>query len=74
MPPDEARVVARALAKLTKETARTGRDLASLRDDAEVLPMGIRIQLNKAIEEIDLLCHYLHEATLMRVIRKSDAA
>jgi hypothetical protein len=49
-------------------------DLASLRDDAEVLPMGIRIQLNNAIEEIDLLCHYLHEATLMRVIRKSDAA
>jgi hypothetical protein len=36
--------------------------------------LGIRIQLNNAIEEIDLLCHYLHEATLMRVIRKSDAA
>ena len=59
MPPLDDRLVARALAKLTKEAARTGRDLASLRDDAEVLSMGIRIQLNNAIEEIDLLCHYL---------------
>jgi hypothetical protein len=38
MPPHEDRIVARALAKLTKEAARTGRDLASLPDDAEVLP------------------------------------
>ena len=74
MPPPEDRLVARALAKLTKEAARAGRELASLRDDAEVLPMQIRIQLNNAIEEIDLLCHYLHEQTLMRVVRKSDAA
>ena len=74
MPPHEDRIVARALANLSKEAARTGRDLASLRDDAEVLPMEIRIQLNNAIEEIDLLCHYLHEQTLMRVVRKSDAA
>ena len=74
MPPLDDRLVARALAKLTKEAARTDRELASLRDDAEVLPMEIRIQLNNAIEEIDLLCHYLHEQTLMRVVRKSDAA
>jgi hypothetical protein len=74
MPPLDDRLVARALAKLTKEAARTGRDLASLRDDAEVLSMGIRIQLNNAIEEIDLLCHCLHEETVMRVVRKSDAA
>jgi hypothetical protein len=74
MPAHEDRIVARTLAKLTKEAARTGRELASLRDDAEVLPMEIRIQLNNAIEEIDLLCHYLHEQTLMGVIRKSDAA
>ena len=74
MPPHEDRIVARALAKLTKEAARTGRDLASLRDDAEVLPREIRIQLNNAIEEIDLLRHYLHEETVMRVVRKSDAA
>ena len=56
MPPREDRLVARALAKLTKEAARTGRDLASLRDDAEVLPMEIRIQFNNAIEAVDLLC------------------
>jgi hypothetical protein len=74
MPPHEDRIVARALAKLTKEAARTGRDLASLRDDAEVLPLEIRIQLNNAIEEIDLLCHYLHEETLTRAVGKSDAA
>jgi hypothetical protein len=71
--PDD-HVTARALAKLTKEAARCGRYLAALRGDAEVLPMQIRIQLNNAIEEIDLLCHYLHEETLMRVVRKSDAA
>jgi hypothetical protein len=66
--------IARSLAKITKEAARSGRDLADLRDDAEVLPMQIRIQLNNAIEEIDLLCHFLHEATLMRVVKESDAA
>jgi hypothetical protein len=66
--------LSRALAKITKEAARAGRELASLRNDAEVLPMGIRVQLNNAIEEIDLLCHCLHEETIMRVVRKSDAA
>jgi hypothetical protein len=74
MPAPEDRVVARALAKLTKEAARAGRDLAHLRGDVEVLPMAIRRQLNIAIEELDLLCFYLHEETLMRVVRKSDAA
>jgi hypothetical protein len=74
MPPLKDRLVARALAKLTKEAARAGRELARLRDDAEVLPMEIRRQLNIAIEELDLLCFYLHEETLMRVVRKSDAA
>jgi hypothetical protein len=74
MPPLEDRLVARALAKITKEAARAGRDPAHLRGDAEVLPMEIRRQLNIAIEELDLLCFYLHEETLMRVVRKSDAA
>ena len=71
--PDD-RLTARVLAKLSEEAARAGRDLAALRDDADVLPMEIRIQLNNAIEEIDLLCHYLHEETVMCVVRKSDAA
>jgi hypothetical protein len=74
MPPAEIRLVGRALAKLTKEASRAGKDLAALRDDAEELPMLIRIQLNNAIEEIDLLSHYLHEETLLHVVRKSDAA
>jgi hypothetical protein len=70
----EDRAEARALARLTKEAARGGRDLAHLRDEAEVLSLEIRIQLNNAIEELDLLVFHLHEATLMRVVRKSDAA
>jgi hypothetical protein len=74
MPPLEDRRFARALAKITKEAARFGRELASLREDAEVLPLEIRRQLSTAIEEIDLLCFFLHEETLMRVVRKSDAA
>lgn len=74
MPPHEDRIVARALAKLTKEASRVGKDLAALRCDAEVLPTAICLQLNNAIEELDLLSHYLHEETLMRVVRKSDAA
>jgi hypothetical protein len=74
MPPYEDRNVARALAKLTKEAARAGRDLAALRHDAEVLPLKIRRQLSIVIEEADLLCHCLHEETLMRVVGKSDAA
>jgi hypothetical protein len=61
MPPHEDRIVARALAKLTKGAARTGRDLASLRQDAEVLPLKIRRQLSIVIEEADLLCRCLHE-------------
>jgi hypothetical protein len=74
MPSHEDRIVARALAKLTKEASRVGKDLAALRRDAEVLPTTICLQLNNAIEELDLLSHYLHEETLMRVVRKSDAA
>jgi hypothetical protein len=30
--------------------------------------------LNFAIQELDLLCFYLHEETVMRVVGKSDAA
>jgi hypothetical protein len=74
MPPHDDRLVVRALAKITKEAARAGRELASLRGDAEVLPMEIRRQLGIAIEELDLLSFFLHEETLMRVVRKSDAA
>jgi len=61
MPPFEDRLVARALPKITKDAARTGRGLASLRDDAEVLPMEIRRQRSIAIEELDLLCFLLRE-------------
>jgi hypothetical protein len=74
MPPLEDRLVARALARITKRAALAGKELASLRDYAEVLPLNIRIQLNNAIEEIDLLSYRLHEETLMRIVRKSDAA
>lgn len=74
MPPAEDRLIARALAKLTKEASRLGKELAARRGDAEVLPMAIRIQLNNVIEELDLLSYRLHEETLMRVVRKSDAA
>jgi hypothetical protein len=74
MPSPEERRIARALAKLTKEADRAGRDLAGLRRDAEVLPMAVQIRLNNAIEDIDLLSFWLHEETLMHVVRKSDAA
>jgi hypothetical protein len=74
MPPLEDRLVARALARMTKQAACAGKELAALREDVEVLPVDIRIQLNNAIEEIDLLSYRLHEETLMRVVRKSDAA
>jgi hypothetical protein len=63
-----AREVERALSKLTAEAARTAADLSALRRTAEVLPMPIRIQLNNAIEELDLLRFHLHEATLGIVI------
>jgi hypothetical protein len=74
MPSPEERRIARALAKLTKEADRAGHDLAALRRDAEVLPRTVQIQLNNAIEEIDLLSFRLHEETLMHVVRKSNAA
>jgi len=74
MPPRDDRLVARALAKITTEAARAGRELAAPRDDSEVLPMEIRSQLSIAIEELDLLCFFLHEHTLMRAVRNSDAA
>lgn len=62
----------RALAKLTAEAARSANDLAALRHVAVVLPMEIRVQLNNAIEEVDLLRHRLHEGTLLRVVGTSD--
>jgi DNA polymerase-1 len=71
--PGDDRLIARVLAKVTKEAARTSRELASRRGDAEVLPMEVRRQLSIAIEELDLLCFFLHEQTLMRVVGKSDA-
>lgn len=65
----------RALSKLTAEAARVASALADLRKVAQVLEMPIRIQLNNAIEEVDLLRHRLHEASLMCVIiARSDAA
>jgi hypothetical protein len=60
----------RALSKLTAEAKRLSDELADLRNVAAGLPRAIRIQLNNAIEEADLLRHRLHEATLARVIHK----
>jgi hypothetical protein len=62
----------RALAKVTAEAARSANDLADLRKVAVVLPMPIRVQLNNAIEELDLLRHLLHERTLLHVVASAD--
>lgn len=62
----------RALAKAIKEAARSADDLAGLRKVVVVLPMDIEIQLNNAIEEVDLLIHLLHERTLLHVIATAD--
>ncbi len=67
-----AREVERALAKVTGAAVRTTDELTSVRSVAQALPQPIRIQLNNAIEELDLLRHYLHEATLLRVISTAD--
>jgi hypothetical protein len=74
MPPLEDRLVASFAGEDYQGSRTAGRELASLRDEAEVLPLEIRRQLSIAIEELDLLCFFLHEETLMRVVRKSDAA
>jgi hypothetical protein len=60
--------MSRALAKLTAVAARTASELADARRIAAVLPLEIRIQLNNAIEELDLLRFHLHEATLMHAV------
>lgn len=67
-----SREVERALAKVTGAAVRASDELASVRGVAQALPLPIRIQLNNAIEELDLLRHRLHEATLMRVIAAAD--
>ncbi len=62
----------RALAKVTAEVARSANDLAELRKAAVALPRPIRVQLNNAIEELDLLRHLLHERTLLRAVATAD--
>ena len=62
----------RALTKLTAEAARSANDLAEMRKAAVALPLPIRVQLNNAIEELDLLRHLLHERTLLRVVATVD--
>ena len=61
----DQQVIERALAKLTGSAATAAAELSatSVRNLAEALPMPIRIQLNNAIEEVDLLRFILHEAT-----------
>jgi hypothetical protein len=68
-----AREIDRALAKLTAATVRAAAELAAMRGPAGVLPRQVRIQLNNAIEELDLLRHFLHEATIARVITAPDS-
>ena len=62
----------RALAKVIAEAARSANDLADLRKVAVALPLPIRVQLNNALEELDLLRHLLHERTLLRVVATAD--
>jgi hypothetical protein len=62
----------RALSKLIAEAVRSASDLADLRKVAAALPLPIRVQLNSAIEELDLLRHLLHERTLLRVVATAD--
>ena len=52
----EQQVIERALARLTGLAATAAAELSatSVRNLAEALPMPIRIQLNNAIEELDL--------------------
>jgi hypothetical protein len=58
-----AREIDRVLAKITGATVHASYELNGVRNVARVLPLPIRIQLNKAIEELDLLRFHLHEAT-----------
>jgi hypothetical protein len=67
------REIDRALAKVTGAAVRAADELGNVRNTARALPLPIRIQLNNAIEELDLLRFRLHEATLMRVISASDS-
>jgi hypothetical protein len=63
--------VDRALARLSKATARTAGEMATLYACADVLPVPIRTQLSNAVEELDLLQYMLREATLSMAIRGS---
>jgi hypothetical protein len=71
--PAVAREIDRALAKLTAATVRAADELAAMRGPAAVLPRSVRVQLSKAIEELDLLRHYLHKTTITRVIAATDS-
>jgi hypothetical protein len=60
----------RALARLSKATARTPGDMATLYACADVLPLPIRSRLSNAVEELDLLQLMLSEATLAMATRQ----
>jgi hypothetical protein len=68
-----AREIDRALAKLTAATVRAAHELAAMRGPSAVLPWPVRVQLNNAIEELDLLRHYLHETAITRVIAATES-
>jgi hypothetical protein len=61
----------RALAKIAIATVRASDELNHVRNIARVLPLPIRIQLNNAVEELDLLRFHLHEAAPMRAAVES---
>jgi hypothetical protein len=67
------KATSRVLARLTKMAVRASDELAGARRSAEALSLEIQRQLNNAIEELDLLLFYLHEATLLLVVAKSGA-
>jgi hypothetical protein len=67
-----SREVDGALAKLTGAAVRAANELSSMRATARASPQPVRIQLNNATDELDLLRFRLHEATLMHVVAAAD--
>lgn len=65
---------ARALAKASGAAQRAYGPVAQLVRATDDLPLTIRRQAVAVIEELDLLRHYLREATLERVIARNETA
>lgn len=65
---------ARALAKASGAASRAYPLVAQLVAACDSLPLTIRRQAVSTIEELDLLRHYLREATLEGVIGRNEAA